>query len=133
MKIIYIKETEETCDIIQRVALKIKRMLNIIKVDKIKEKTIYYLPVFDNTKISKYRIKKLSKKIYTLLEKHCSNIVALSQNLEKNQSLKNNLYSQNINILDGKYLFRCLTYQTIEHIFKIKNKEMKFRRGFIVN
>ncbi len=133
MKIIYIRETDETCDIIQRALLRIKRLLNVIKVDEVEEKTVCYLPIFENSRISKYGIKKLAKRINILLEKQGSNTVVLSQSLETNYSLKNYLYSQNINILDGRYLFKCLTQKVIEYIFKIKRRTMGLRRSFIVN
>ncbi len=133
MKIIYIKEAEETCDIVKRIILKIKKYLNIIKVQSTNDNTIYYLPIFKNSKISKYRIKKLSNKINRLLEVDGSNNIVLSEYLNNNQLLKNYIYIENINILDGRYLFKCLTYKILEYIFKTKNIAMEFRRGFIAN
>lgn len=133
MKTIYIKETEETCDIVRRIILKIKKIFNIVNIENKSNHTIYYLPIFKDNKISKYRIKKLSNKINSLLEKEGSNTIVLSEYLDNNQLLKNYLYMENINILDGRYLFKCLTYKIIEYIFKIKNKAMEFRRDFIAN
>lgn len=130
MKIIYIKETEETCDIIKRIILRIKKIFNFVKIENSDNNIIYYLPVFKDSKISKYRIKKLVNKVNTLLEKDNSNTIVLSEHLDKNQLLKNYLYAENINILDGRYLFKCLTYNILEYIFRIKNKAMEFRRGF---
>lgn len=133
MKIIYIKETEETCDIIKRIILRIKKIFNFVKIENSDNNIIYYLPVFKDSKISKYRIKKLVNKVNTLLEKDNSNTIVLSEHLDKNQLLKNYLYAENINILDGRYLFKCLTHKILEYILKIKNKAMEFRRGFNSN
>ena len=133
MKIIYIKEVEETCDIVKRIIFKIKKFLNIIEGKNINDATVYYLPFFKSSKISKYRIKKLCNKIVKLLEKDESNTIVLSENLNNNKLLKNYLYSENINILDGRYLFKCLTHKTLEYIFNIKNKEIKLRRGFNIS
>ena len=133
MKTIYIRETEETCDFVKRVILKIKKIFSIIKVENSNNRTIYYLPLFINTKISKYRAKKLATKIYKLLEKDASNVIVLSEYLDNNQLFKNYLYSNNINILDGRYLFKCLSERILEYIFKIKGKEIEKRRSFYIN
>lgn len=134
MKIIYIKETEETCDFVKRIILKIKKILNIIKVEsKYNNFVFYYLPLFKNSRFSKYRIKKLSNKINKLLEQDVSNTIVLSENLNKNRLLKNYLYIENINILDGRYLFKCLIYNMLEYIFRIKNKAMEFRGDILAN
>lgn len=130
---VYIRETEETCDIVKRILLRIKRFLNIIRVEDNGDNKMYYLPIFKDSKFSKYRIKKAANKINSLLERHGASNVVLSEYLDKNQLLKNYLYSKNINILNGRFLFKCLTHQIIEYIFKIKNKAVEFRRGFIAN
>lgn len=129
----YIRETEEICDIVKRILLHIKRKLNIIKVDYKEDDKICYLPVFKETKLSKRRVKRISNKINSLLEKEGISNIVLSEYFDDNQLFKNCLYSKNINILDGRFLFKCLTYQIIEHVFKIKNKAMEFRRSFIAN
>lgn len=133
MKIIYIRETEETCDIIKRILLSIKKILNIIRVEDNGSNKMYYLPMFKDSKLSEYRIKRITNKINSLLEKDGVNNVALSEYLDNNQLFKNHLYSKNINILNGRFLFKCLTYKIIEYIFKIKNTSMEFRRSFIAN
>ncbi len=128
MKIIYIRETEETCDIIKRILLSFKRIFNVIKVENNK---MYYLPLFKEGKLSKHRIRRLTNKINLLLEKNGANTVVLSEYLNSNQLFKNYLYSKNISILNGRYLFKCLVYEIIQYIFRIKNKKMEFRRDFI--
>ncbi len=133
MKIIYIKETEQTCDIVKAIMLKIKKFFNFIKIENIEERAIYYLPIFKDTKISKYRIKKFSNKINKLLERDGANTIVLSENLTNNQLLKIYLFSKNINILDGRLLFKCLTNKILEYIYKVKNKKIELRRSSYSN
>lgn len=130
---VYIRETEETCGIIKRILIRIKRVLNVIKVEYNGYNKMYYLPILKGSRLSKYRIKKIANKINFLLERQGATNVVLSEYLGQNQLLKNFLYSKNINILNGRFLFKCLTYQVIEYIFKIKNEAMEFRRSFIAN
>ncbi len=130
MKIIYIKETEKTYSIIEKMLLNLKKFLNIVKV---KDNNMYYLPVFKGSKLSEYRIKRLTNKINSLLEIDGTSTVALSEYLNSNQLIKNYLYSKNIDILNGRFLFKCFICEIIEYIFKIKNKAMEFRRSFIAN
>ncbi len=129
-KIIYVRETEDKYNIINKIILYIKNILNIIKV---RDNKIYYLPILKNKKLSKHKIRKLTNRINILLEKNGVNCVALSEYLDSNQLFKNYLYSNNINILNGRFLFNCLIYKIIEYIFNIKNEEMEFRRSFIIN
>lgn len=125
MKIAYIRETKETCDIIKRILLNIKRIFNIVDMREEEGKKIYYLPIFTNTKTSKKKIKKISKKIIRDLEKYGVNNIVLSKHLETLQELKNEMYSENINILNGRYLFKCLTEEVIKYILKIKNEDIR--------
>lgn len=125
LKIIYIKETQKTCDIIKEIILKIKYFFNMIDVEYEENKIIYYLPLVQEKKYSKNKIKKISKKIIKNLEKNGSNNVALSIYLNTLTELKNNLYSENVNILDGRYLFKCLTEEIIKYILKIKNEDIR--------
>lgn len=133
MKIIYIREIEETCDIIKRIIYRIKRFLNIIKVKVENDNILYYLPIFKDSKISKYGIKKLCYKINRLIDRDETNTIVLSENLNNNQLLKNYLFAENINILDGRHLFKCLIDEILEYIFKIKNQKKELRRNFIAN
>lgn len=102
MKICYIKEKEETCDFIKIIITKIKRIFNIIEVKKEQECLFYYLPIFKETKLNKYKINRLVKKISRKLEKDTITNVVLSKYLETVELLKLKLYCKNINILDRK-------------------------------
>ena len=128
MKVIYVRETKETCDFIKRTILKLKCFFNVINIENIQEKTIYNLPIFANKKISNRKAIKLSKKVIRNLEEDGVCNIALSKYLCTVERLRNSFYSENINILDGRYLFKCLSYELIEYILKIKNKKMQERR-----
>lgn len=128
MKICYIKEKEETCDFVKRIILRIKRYFNIIEVKESEEKLIYNLPIFKNTKLSKYRINKLCKKIADKLNNQGITNIVLSKHLETVKLLKLKLYCKNLNILDGRLLFKSLIYEIIEYILKIKGKKIEERR-----
>lgn len=130
MKIGYIREAEDTCDIVKRVVLRIKRLFNIINIEEKEGKKIYYLPIFKSSKLSGYRIKRISYKLNALLEKDGINDIALSKYLETVNNLKVYLYCKNINILDGKYLFECLIYDCIQFILNKRKKKIELRRSF---
>ena len=129
MKVCYIREKEDTCDFIKRMGLRVKRFFNIIDRKELNDKLIYYLPIFSDTKISKYKIKRLTKKTVGKLEDEGINNIALSKKLEENEILKNSFYSNNINILDGRFLFKCLSHEIIEYILKKRNKKLQ-ERGY---
>lgn len=122
LKIIYVKEASDTCDIVKRIILKIKSFFNIIDKETKQERLIYILPIFSDKKISSNRIYKLSKKVIKNLEKDEVTNVVLSKYLDTLKDLKNSLYDENVNILDGRYLFKCLSYETIEYILKRQNR-----------
>lgn len=133
MKVVYIREAEDTCDIIQRIILVIKRFFNVINIKEKEGRKIYYLPIFKNTKINKYSIKKLSNKLGTLLKEDGVSNIVLSKYLESVDNLKMYLYCKNINILDGRYLFKCLIFDCIQYVLNKRKKKMEFRRSFIIN
>lgn len=133
MNVIYVREIEETSNIIKRIISKIKKILNIIKIENNDNNTIYYLPIYKNSKVSKYRTKKICKKIKKILEQNGKNTVALSRYLGNKQLLKNYLYSNNINILNGRHFFKYLIPNILEYIFKIKQQKMELRRSNYLN
>lgn len=56
------------------------------------------------------------KKITNKLEKYNIKTAILSDELYDIESLKNSLYAKNINILDGRFLFKCLTEKIVDYI-----------------
>ena len=133
MKVYYIKEKEDTCDIVKRIIIFFKKIFNSIDVENINGKVYYILPIFKKTKISKYCSKRLAKRIIKKLEKDGIQNIALSNYLDKCDFLKIYLYSKNINILDGRFLFKVLQYEVIEYILKRKKKKMQERRSNNIN
>ena len=125
MKPCYIKENDDTCDLVKRAIIHIKRYFNIINEFEDKEKVIYYLPFFKDTKIRKKRIKKIVKKIVSNLENKGIQDVVLSNYLLSMDLLKLKLYSESINILEGRHLFKCLTYEVIKYIAGIRNRKVE--------
>lgn len=127
MKVIYIRESKEFGNFKGKMTIRIKRFLNIVERKNVDDKVIYYLPIMKKSKLSEHRMKKLCKKINRLLEQDSSSVVALSEYITSNQLFKNYLYSKNINILDGRYLFKCLIFKIIEYILNSKNEKIEFR------
>lgn len=125
MKIAYIREIEEKAGFLQKLNLYIKKALNIIDIKETNGRNIYYLPISKTNKVNTYRIKRVSKKLVKLLENEGIHNIVISKYLNKDK-FKIYLYSQDVNILDGKYLFKCLIYYLLEYIFNIKEKQMEF-------
>lgn len=123
MVIWYVQENPYTCDIVKRWIIKIKKIFNIIDIKKVDEKNICYLPFLPDKKIK--RINRVSKKLNKILYKNDVQNLVLSEELYKQEELKNILYSNNINILNGKKLFNYLAYETLEYILEKQGKEMK--------
>ncbi len=113
--IVYIKESQNTNPLY--------RIFNIFKLENIENKTIICLPINQNTRRRKIEqnAEKLSKYLYN------NNIkdVVLSEKLIEIEELKNILYSNNINILDGTKLSKFLTCDIIQKIYNYKNLKME--------
>lgn len=125
MKIAYIKEEDKTCDIVKQMIIKIRRLFNLVRIQNVNEKIFIILPITNKTKIYKYQSKRLAKKVFKkLYDNYIENIV-LSEFLSSNQILKNKLYEENINILDGRYLFKSLSSEIIKYIAKQKHKKLE--------
>lgn len=117
MTCFYIEESKEN----NKCKLKLHSVFNVIKIEG--DKII--LPISENQNISNKKAKKLVEKI----KKENIKIVALSENLEEKQNLKNELYSHNINIVDGRYLFKLLIEEVIKYI--CKNKKIKVEEASV--
>ena len=125
LNICYISETHETCDFVKRIVIKIKKIFNIVEFSEDNGKTTITLPLFKSNKIRNKKIIKIAKRINKKLYDNNIENVVLSNYLEENEILKQKLYCQNINILDGRYLFYLLIPEIIEYILKrqkVKNK-----------
>ena len=104
----YVQETDKPNSIL--------KLFNIIKLkdDKI------ILPV-QKEEISLKKAEKLAEKTKKILDKTNCNKLILSKEIKKQENYKNYLYSSQINIVDGKWLFEILSYQAIEYIIKKQN------------
>ncbi len=127
MKICYIKEMNETCDFVKRIVIKIKKIFNIVEFSEDNGKTTITLPLFKSNKIRNKKIIKIAKRINKKLYDNNIENVVLSNYLEENEILKQKLYCQNINILDGRYLFYLLIPEIIEYI--LKRQKVKLQNG----
>lgn len=128
MKIGYIRETEESKSFLEKLNLFFKKIFNIIDVKIENEKIIYYLPISNKTELTTYRIRRILKKLVIILQKEGIYNIAVSKYLSKDE-FKLYLYSQNINILNGRYLYKCLVYNLVKYIFDKKQKQMELRRS----
>ena len=127
MNICYISETHETCDFVKRIVIKIKKIFNIVEFSGDNGKTTITLPLFKSNKIRNKKIIKIAKRINKKLYDNNIENVVLSNYLEENEILKQKLYCQNINILDGRYLFYLLIPEIIEYI--LKRQKVKLQNG----
>lgn len=127
MNICYISETHETCDFVKRIVIKIKKIFNIVEFSEDNGKTTITLPLFKSNKIRNKKIIKIAKRINKKLYDNNIENVVLSNYLAENEILKQKLYCQNINILDGRYLFYLLIPEIIEYI--LKRQKVKLQNG----
>ncbi len=109
MTLFFIEESKEK----NKCKLKINNILNKIQEQKDGNKVFLSLPI-KSEKIKEKKIKRLVKQ----MQKYRIKTVVLSDNLFNIETLKNELYSINIYILDGKYLFKLLTEEVIKYICK---------------
>ena len=122
MKIGYIKENENIKCFKEKINLKTRGFFNIIQIKNIENKTFFILPITSNTKLNKRKIRKLANGIFKKLYMLDIEDIVLSEYLFNIELLKNILYEQKIDILDGKNLFKYLSYNILEYIYKYKKK-----------
>lgn len=115
----------ETCDFVKRILIKIKKLFNIVEFSEDKGKTTIILPLFKSNIIKDKKIIKIAKKINRKLYDNNIENVVLSNYLEENEILKQKLYCQNINILDGRYLFYLLIPEIVDYILKGQKKKLE--------
>lgn len=92
------------------------RMLKILKFIKIDDNKII-LPVSGEEINEKYQ-RKMAEKTYKILGRTNSNKVVISKIINKYIYFKNYLYSLNIDIVDGKWLFRIMIPDILNYIIK---------------
>lgn len=126
MALFFIEESQEK----NKYKLKMNSALNKIEEKTEGNRIFLQLPIKKGTKIKEKKIKKLVQQ----MQKYKIKTAVLSINLNKIEVLKNELYSKNISILDGKYLFKLLIEETIKYINKKTNTSMeKTEISFLTN
>lgn len=113
---------------------KIYNFLNVIKLEQNK----FVLPItekeIEQGKISSKKAQKLAKKIVKKLEETIGTNAILSKEIKKQENLVNYLYSKNVNIIDGKWLFGILSDLVVTYVVnKKKMKKEKLTVSILVN
>lgn len=113
---------------------KIRKIFNIIEL----EQNRVILPItkseIENGKLSQKKAQILAKNIVKKLKNAIGNNVILSKEIKKQKNLVNYLYSQNMNIIDGKWLFGILSDEAITYVVnKKKMKKEKLNVSILVN
>lgn len=125
MNICYIKESENANSFLEKAKLKYRQIFNIIVEKQIGDKIIYELPIDKGKLIKQSKINKIAKKINKVLYNNDIVNVALSNMLYEMEELKIKLFSNNINILNGRMLFNYMLYDIVKYILNKKDKEIK--------
>lgn len=117
-----IKNAEEICKenkhkLIQKLVYLCKKTFGIVTLKEVGNKTIALLPEGDLIKIAQ----KLCKKIY---DRENQNLV-LSSELMGQKSFVNYLYSNNFNILNGRWLFSYLIDEVLAYIGEKSGKPVE--------
>ena len=113
---------------------KIRKIFNIVEL----EQNRVILPItkseIENGKLSQKKAQILAKNIVHKLKNAIGNNVILSKEIKKQKNLVNYLYSQNMNIIDGKWLFGILSDEAITYVVnKKKMKKEKLNVSILVN
>ena len=99
------------------------KVFNIFKVEKLDDKTIINLPI--NKKSKNKKIEKVIQKLSQYFNNNNIKIVVLEQTLMENANIKNIIYSNNINILDGTRLDKFLVYNLVQKIYQYKKTNIQ--------
>ena len=99
------------------------KAFNIFKVEKLDDKTIINLPINEKSKNKKNE--KVIQKLSQYFNNNNIKIVVLEKKLMENSNIKNIIYSNNINILDGTRLDKFLVYNLIQKIYQYKKTNIQ--------
>ena len=118
-------DTSRLPSFLKKIAIKFFKLTNTIIV----KENIAILPYFANelNKLSNKKLNKLFKKIHKLLLNENVQTIAISNllsNLKNIDTFKNSFYSNNYNILDGRWLFKHLSFEILEYISKETKKPL---------
>ena len=86
------------------------------------EDNILILPINKNKKVSNKKLQKIMKRI---VKSNAVKCVVLSKELNLNDEFKCLLNSFNIDILDGRFLFRFVVFYVIDFVLEKRNKKIQ--------
>lgn len=108
------------------------KILKILKLIKTVDNKII-LPVNGEELNEKYQYK-MAKKTYKILEKTNSNKVVISKKINNYIHFKNYLYSLNIDIVDGKWLFRVMIPDILNYVIeKYELRKQQIELSVLIN
>ena len=97
-----------------------RNLFGVISIKNIENDIILIFPNYKFFLSKKMYQKKIYKNLLKILYLKNINYVVLSKKLKNNIKLKNVLYSQNLNILDGKLLFEIMILDCLKYITDIQ-------------
>ena len=113
---------------------KIRKIFNIVELEQNRDILPITKSEIENGKLSQKKAQILAKNIVNKLKNAIGNNVILSKEIKKQKNLVNYLYSQNMNIIDGKWLFGILSDEAITYVVnKKKMKKEKLNVSILVN
>ena len=101
-----------------------RNLFIIIGIEKLNNNIICYIPKNYIKIIYKFIAKIVSKKICNVLYDNNINNVVLSNKLKTNNIIINAIQSENIEILDGRELFKDLILKIIEYVLSLQNEDI---------
>lgn len=113
--IMYVRQSEEIKFL--------HKIFNIFRVEKLDDKTIINLPI--NKKNKNKKIEKVIQKLSQYFNNNNIKIVVLEQTLMETTNIKNIIYGNNINILDGTRLDKFLVYNLVQKIYQYKKTNIQ--------
>ncbi len=105
----YIQETDKPSFL--------SKKLNLIKINNNK----IILPIENDDKITLKKAQKLARKTNEIIKKTNSNKVVVSKQIKKRKDYLNQLYTYNLEIVDGKWLFETMSFKVLEYILEKQN------------
>ena len=123
----YIIEAKKANNFIEQIKLKTANVFNTVKICLGNGKALIYLPILEGNKVKDKKMIRIAKKLNKRLYDNNIENVVLSTTLNKNKVLKQKLYCENINILNGKEILLLLFPEIIEYILRIQKKKLENR------
>ena len=101
----------------------LKKILGVISVKKRNDSIELVIPRYNSIAEKLYN-KKIYKNLIDILYNNNVDAIVLAKVLKKDNILKNVLYQENLNIINGRFLFEIIIIDCLEYIAKKQNKEL---------